>query len=203
LFNTSGWRRATTFVLAIAALVVGSAHASSAEVPYDPTRTLVQLGTFPVDGAGNVDVDVTLPEGTTPGFEVIVTGKGPDDQPRSVLGTVSDQTAAQNASAPMVLETAAGPVEVVLASAAAPRQAVDRTVRVQATGFKPNSEVQLSVRFTAAVPAVGATSSGGSNSSALPFTGSDIGSALAVAGAAVLIGSTLVTGARRRRAGAS
>jgi hypothetical protein len=161
-------RKALLVVAVAATVLTPSAVAGAQDVGYDPTKVLVTLVSVTADATGCASADVILPAETTEGYEVIASGVDPDDERRSVLATVTgDETA----------------------------ETVDRSVHVEACGFKPLSTVVLSVRYTAA-PAAGSGGSSSGGSGALPLTGSNVGLLIALAAAALLLGSPLTLGTR-------
>jgi hypothetical protein len=174
--------------------LVGSATAASAQVGYDPSKTVVVLGTVTADANGVATGTFPLPPGTTPGYEVIASGDDPSNQKLTEFATVD--SAGTALGAPQDLELASGSVHMVLA--AHTQSAVASPIHVTASGFNPFSSVTFSVRYTPAA----ANSSNGQpvTSGPLPFTGSDVGFLVAIAGAVLLIGTALVTGGRAKRA---
>jgi LPXTG-motif cell wall-anchored protein len=193
--QSGGGLRARALFLATAgvALVLLSAGPAHAQVGYDPSKTVEPLCNDTADGTGFATCTATLPDDVTAGFEVIAAGTGADGLPRSVFADVSGGSAL---GAPRQLETAAGSHTIVLASHSIVAGPGGSVVTVSATGFKANSLVKFSVRFTPeAASNGGPVTSGG----ALPLTGSNIGFLLAVAAAVLLVGSALVTSTRNRR----
>ncbi len=177
------WRKITAGVAVAAIGSILGATAAHAQVGYDPTKKLVPLVTVTADANGDASADVTLPEDTTPGYEVIASGVDPAGQPRSVIANVSSGSGALGSpsDAPIVL--------------IAFQQTVNRSVHVSASGFKPASKVGFSVRYSVTAVEGETITAGGS----LPLTGSNIGLLIAVGVATLLVGGALAGGSRLSR----
>jgi hypothetical protein len=175
-------------------VLMGSARSASAQVGYDPTKTVVVLGTVTADANGVASGTFDLPPGTTSGYECIAAGVDPGNQKLTELATVDSSGTALGSSHD--LELASGTLHAVLASYA--QSTVSGTIHVTAAGFNPFSPVTFSVRYT---PAGTATSPGPVvTGGPLPLTGSDIGFLIAIAAAVLLVGTAFVTGGRAKRA---
>jgi LPXTG-motif cell wall-anchored protein len=182
---------------AITALALGALLATAApafaQVGYDPTKTVVVLGTAIADANGVASGTFPLPPGTTPGYEVIATGVDPSNQKLSEFATVDGAGTALGT--PQSLELASGTQHIALA--AYTQVGVVSPIHVTAAGFAAGSTVTFSVRYTpASASSTGPSTTGGP----LPLTGSEVGLLVAIAGAVLLVGTGFVTGGRIKRA---
>ncbi len=192
-------KRAVRNLMVVGSLVLvallGSATAASAQVGYDPSKTVVVLGTVTADANGVEHGTFDLPDGTTAGFQIIASGVDPSNHKLTEFATINSSGTALGSSHD--LELASGTVHhAVLASYA--QSTVSGTVDETATGFDPFSPVTVSVQYTPA----GSTTNPGPvvTGGPLPLTGSDIGFLIAIAAAVLLIGTAFVTGGRAKRA---
>lgn len=200
-----GARRACQMGMAGLLLVVAAAPAAMADtVPYDPAQTLIPLGSATADDTGFVLVDLTLPDEVTEPYEVILAGLAAEppneDVPYSVIADVSDAVGGDTQVVSLGAE-AAGWSEGEMAGALLPAVVGDPTISASASGFRPNSEVQVSVRFFPAAPPGEEPPAEQTGGTALPTTGSDIASTVVIGFLAVVVGAALVALAlgRRRR----
>jgi hypothetical protein len=84
--------------------VSGGGFMPSTELTIELHSTPVVLGTTTTDGFGNYTTTVTIPADTEPGVhQLVVTGLGPDGQPRSVSTEIT--VLAEGATAPVPLST--------------------------------------------------------------------------------------------------
>lgn len=204
-------RSAVAVAVAVVTLV-GAGRAGAQQVPYDAGKTLIFLGTALADAQGNVVVNLSLPEQTTEGYEVIAAGIAAQptdvDVPYSVLATIGAPLEGAQELAAVLPGGSPGLADGEIAAAVLPT-AVERSISASAAGFRPQSVVRFSVRFAAAGTDVlgNEVRRNGVGSGALPSTGADIASSVMTSVVAIVVGSGLVAAAvghrRRLRSGPS
>lgn len=186
-------RRPSLAVGLVAGLILAGSVPVSAqevdEVGYDPSKVLVFLATVTASPQGVATADLVLPAETAPGYEITAEGVGPTDEFRGVLATVSDD---EEDAMGAQIETSAGTLRIQLTSAVVPSQAVDQSITATATGFKPMSSVDFSVRY----PRDDANEGIGD----LGRTGSDVGGLVGIGAAMVVLGAGALWGRRQRTA---
>jgi LPXTG-motif cell wall-anchored protein len=184
------------------AMVVGTPVAGADTVPYDATKTSIDLGTTTASATGEVVVDLTLPDDVTEPYDIIMAGIAAIptdvDEPYSVIATVGDSL---GGDVPELGLEAVGMAPGENAGVLLPAAVSDPTISASASGFRANTEVRVSVRYdlpsTAPVETTTTTVAAGGED--LPRTGSDSRSMATVGIVAVGVGAGLVAVAYARR----